>query len=177
MYKFKIDMSNFNVEKFIHKVIQNEWIDFQNIAINYIAPETQKFMKEYIEDHQKRDKANNNLSNNINLEKDAVAGMAAVSFGIGRISDLDKNAPYWYKINFGGNVPIMDKGQGVYGEFTDGIAKKGTNEKARFITASSGPLMFPKKPIQPMNYIEETREHLRELIYRFLSRRIIKGKE
>ena len=84
-------------------------------------------------------------------------------YGIGDISYMDTNVPYWAIINYGGWVPLATNGRLLYGSF-EGQAPDfnlaGSNPGAGSQGFNKGmyPLhrMRPKFPISPKNYIEDT---------------------
>lgn len=132
----------------------------------------------FIESKRKRDEGNATekwrLSQRRNLIKVLRAGTkieqtrsSRFRLSIGNFSFLDKHAPYWYKVNYGGKIEMNTPGGGVYGYFGRGESPmkggmgqvfhavkrvKGTNPYTR----SSGSFsMVPIKPIPPMYYLNE----------------------
>lgn len=165
-----VKMNNFDLEKMANQIIRDNWIDFQIHMTEKIGPLTAQYMRNYIQEHQKRDKGDNNLSNHMVSVPLYGFGFAKSGFGIGNISELNIEAPYWHLINYGGMHPMAKMGKGVYGEFTDGPARGKTDETARFIQGSSGPIMFPLNPIMPMNYIDATWDFMRNAVYNSLAK-------
>ena len=92
--------------------------------------------------------------------------------GVGYIPDLEKFAPYWKVVNYGGYVPPA-----VRGFFSGGssplASMKGTGTQA-FYPDSKGFLMVPKSPIRPMNYIQTTHNWLKSYWKSFWSTRLRK---
>lgn len=156
--------------KFIVKEIYDDWIGrdwfaFQ-LAVFELGEQTLDFIHEFITQHSKRAEKSGNLVKSIKLY--SIHGMAEVSWGIGKMSEMTSSAPYWYLINFGGMSWAGLTGKPVPGLF-DGDSRPDRNMSGsgvgteRFHYQSyynnthgkdEKSFMTVKSPINPMNYIE-----------------------
>ena len=142
-----------------------------------LAEDTHDFMIGVIrENKHRKDSSTGRLESSIQVEK------TATGFGIGNIDYMDQFASHWYKINHGGMV--APKAQKVPGYFTGtgapdpqfrggnvgGIdsfvyVPRGSNMNGGGIPWGMGKqgrvgMMFVKRPIPAMNYIEKTKSWL-----------------
>jgi hypothetical protein len=86
-------------------------------------------------------------------------GPVGCSVGVGKIADLNANAPYWRVQNFGGFIPAG--GKTIFGSFNGNPpdpALRGTGKGTEHFELGGGQVyaMTPRYPIAPKNYIEKT---------------------
>ena len=155
----------FNAKQIVDEWIRRDWFEFQ-YQVHELGNQILSYMQQFITSRIKRDGSTGNLVRSINLEP--FVGMASVGWGIGKISEMDKLAPYWYLINYGGMSFIAQFGLGTGGSFggeAPDPMKAGTGVgKQRF--GSGNFVMFPKSPIAPMHFVESSRLELdRRIIF------------
>ena len=113
------------------------------------------YLQTYINSHSKGEHTGN-LANSMKIDYSSQKGGEAPSmgWGIGKFTDLDKLAPYWYLINYGGS-----SFQGDYHFVPERF--HGTNKFTYMPGNSDGDgYMLPsgvKGVIKPMGYIEASR--------------------
>ena len=114
-------------------------------------------MRNIISTEKTRDYSSNRLEHYINFETNY--GSSLDTFvGVGNIDVLDKNAPYWAIINWGGMVP--PKARKVVGSFGNGnppnpsLAGTGVGTEAFYRDGQF--LMIVRNPIKAFNYIERS---------------------
>jgi hypothetical protein len=164
--EFQVTFSpQFNVKTIYDESIgelAGTWLSalFYELADNMLT-----YIQGFINSNSHREGQTGNLARSIKLYRGTFKELGEISWGIGLISEMNQLAPYWYLINFGGLTTIAKEGRGVGGYF-DGEeppdkSKRGTNVGTdKFIQARNNFFMFPKSPIRPMNYIENTRLRL-----------------
>lgn len=149
----------FNVNEIMHDFVGKDWFRLQEL-VNILGEHILSYMQDYINTRSHRDGKTGNLANAITI--DQYAGAGEVGWGIGKITTLDQNAPYWYLLNFGGKTFVAQFGLGVGGSFNGNSpdsSKAGTGVGTeRF--GDGNFVMFPKNPIRPLNYIESSRQKL-----------------
>ena len=156
----------FSAKEIVDTTIKKDWFAFQSQSFD-LGNRMLTYMQTYINTHRKRSGGTGNLANAMQLSK--TTGMAQIWWGIGHIPTLNKQAKYWYVLNFGKTVSGKKfiPGGGKYRpvKFTDGRADSNKrapsygNAKAITIIKrrASDPLV---SPIRPINYIESTRHRL-----------------
>lgn len=129
------------------------------IHLRKLAEATEEKMKEVIADSTIRPGATHNLENAIKSEQ-----IDVLTYGVGKVADLNVKAPYWRHINYG-SLAIGAKYQHQLpkGTFQPGVAEPVANlQDGRWITQKystvGGNLYQPfiNKPIPAKNYIEKT---------------------
>lgn len=153
----------------IHPEMQAELVELGEL--------TAQRMKEIIESSIKRIGATGRLENSI--KSDLLSSTAGVSIGIGKISEMP---PYWEVLNDGGYVPpanrgFFSSGLGLSGQGTPPIS--GASGDQWIHTGAKGDYCLnPKKPIDPVGYINisgaELHMHIQRAITKF-TREIKKG--
>lgn len=119
-------------------------------------------MRRVIDSKRKRPSQRNKLSGTKKLADTITFGYLDLAEGgvvvwVGDIEKLDREAPHWFLINYGGKI----KSGPVPGSFTDGRPRAGAGGKAFIYNPMKGSsFMIPKKPIQPKNYIEIAMVHV-----------------
>jgi hypothetical protein len=133
--------------------------EFQEILVELGIACAEK-MREVIRGSLKRVGSTGLLENSIQSE--LLTSTGGVTIGIGRISDLP---PYWEVLNAGGYVPPRNKGF-----FASGLGMSG--QKGKPVSGAGGEswihtgdssdyLLTPKKPIDPVRYIDISAEELK----------------
>jgi len=158
---------NFNTREIYNEWIGKSWLELEG-TIAELGEYILSYMQQFITNRIHRDGSTGNLVRSINIEywsqgaKETLAGEAYAGWGIGKMSDMDKDAPYWYLINYGGMSFIAKFGLGVGGSFNgeapDPMKAGSGVGTQRF--GSGNFVMFPKSPILPMGYIEASRFEL-----------------
>lgn len=164
----------FDSIKIVDEWIGQDWFRFQNL-VNILGDHLLNYMQTYINARSHREGRTGNLANSIkkyDLPNTGI-GEASVGWGIGLISEMDKLAPYWYLINYGGKTFVANFGMGVGGYFGAGDApdssKAGTGIGTQRFTQEYGQfVMYPKNPIKGINYIESTRQKLDQEIRKII---------
>ena len=126
---------------------------------------TAERMGEIIRASIKRPPATGTLENSITSE--VLSDVSGVEIGIGIISKMTAEAPYWALINDGGKVPPV--AVGFFGEGNPprkgASGEKWTDDPGKFE-------MTPQKPIDPVKYIEiandELTKHIKAEINRLM---------
>jgi len=151
----------FNVKRIISKTIERDWFEFQAQAFE-LGNKLLKYIRNYITTGLHRQGSTGNLAMAITLDR--IHGAGKIEWGIGNREVLNRQAPYWYVINYGKKItgePFIPGG-GKYRpvKFTDGNADpslRGTGRarvtKVRRITKGTN----TPSSIRPTNYIEATR--------------------
>jgi hypothetical protein len=159
---------HFDANAIYRDVIFLDWFKFQNL-IGELSGHTLSYLQTYINSHSQKDHSGN-LANTMKVEMPSGAGEAQVSWGIGKIADLDQFAPYWRIINYGGS--------GFKGDyhFVPGFFN---GNKFTYNPMMPEGKMLPsgvKGLIKPMNYIEATHLNLdREINIILKSLKTLKG--
>lgn len=122
-----------------------------------LSKATAEKMREVIRDSSIRPGATGNLASNIKAEY-----IDSFTWGVGKVEDLNKNAPYWRHINYG-SIAIGAKYQHQLpqGTFQPGVAipTPGLQDGRWSLFKNVGGQRyapFVKKPIPAKNYIEKT---------------------
>jgi hypothetical protein len=163
---FKATMKpDFKFEKIIEESVKRPWIDFQT-AVDELSENMLAYMQTYITSHINREGSTGNLVRSIKRYKEwnTPGPEPSIFVGIGLISEMNELAPYWALLNYGGMSFAAHFGQGVGGHFNGNPPdsnKAGTGVgKERFTWApytDGSFVMFPKNPINAINYIENTK--------------------
>ena len=134
---------------------------------------TAQRMRDIIQDSIKRLGSSGRLENSIKSE--ILSSTAGVTIGIGRISELPI---YWEVINDGGYVPPANRGFFASGLGTSGMGSppmSGAGGEQWIHTGSRGDyLLNPKKPIDPVGYVNisgaELHMHIQREINNFMKK-------
>ena len=127
--------------------------------ITVLGENATKFARTYINTHRKRKGGTGNLAKAIDMTVEKYAGVYLV--GVMETKKLNRVAPYWYIINYGGYTPPT-----TYGYFTGGVMRpqSGVPRTGHWNTGKNyyGKMfrMIPKKAIRPMYYIEATGRYI-----------------
>lgn len=155
----------FDVHRWARKKIESTWLDFQARALD-LGKISHAYMINYIMSHKKRGQSPHvdgtmPLEKSIKLDILATAP-ARISWGIGNISVLQTQSPYWYVLNYGKTVGgrrfIPGGGKAVPGFFQPSGAPMGNKRNGReaFVYSPGTFIMYPKQAIRPINYIQAT---------------------
>lgn len=153
----------FNAKEIVDEFIGKHWIEVET-EITLLGEEILSYMQQFITSRIHRDGSTGNLVKSINIEYWANKGVESpfAGWGIGKMSDMDKEAPYWYLINYGGMSFVANFGMGIGGSFNGEAPdpmKAGSGVGTQRFGAGNF-VMFPKSPILPMGYIEASRLEL-----------------
>ncbi len=145
------------------KEIKMQFINV-NKGMGILALSTADHMRRIISTSKRRSGSQNRLENSITVEPIGKNG-----FGIGNIMFMDRLAPYWFLINYGGFSAPALRGMTVPGFFGAGdppmSGYKGTGVgHQKFTYARNTFMMKPESPIMAMNYIEKTKHYLSSVI-------------
>lgn len=155
----------FNVYRWTKTKLDTDWLEFQERALE-LGQRSYNYMIGYIMSHKKRAQSPH-LDGTLPLEKSIrfhviTTAPARIEWGIGHIPSLQAQSPYWYVLNYGKTISggrfIPARGKGVPGFFQPSgrpMANK-ANGKEPFIYSPNTFVMYPKRAIRPINYIEST---------------------
>lgn len=134
--------------------------------LKQIAVETQFAIRQKITDSIRRGNSTGNLANSFFAEQ------FPGGWGVGNITFLNQQAPYWRHVNFGSRAIGASHSHRVpQGGFSPGTAQPipGGNG-GRWIVGSNNFSFIPTQPIAPLNYIAKTVQELSNIASRVLSR-------
>lgn len=145
------------------KIVETQFINIEE-GLKVLGVETRDQMRQIISSSKHRPLgSDNNLENTIDVHFEA-----GNVVGIGKVSDLNVRAPYWYIVNYGGwAAPPGTKVLGHFGQQSQpNPAFAGTGVGRESFTLDSFPtyLMTIRNPIWAMNYIEKTKSWLQTKI-------------
>ena len=157
----------FEVEKIVTELINKNFAAAEIACVN-AASDTVDYIRNYIYQHSHSEGRTNRLGMSIDFypETQATGGKLSFFCGIGKISELDANAPYWHIINYGGFTFIAATGQGVGGAFDRidapsssqaGAGNGGQRWEWNSYGLGKGSetfIMYPKSPIEGKHYLE-----------------------
>lgn len=135
------------------RYIENNSLYFEaQSEIVDLGEQTAESMRTVISNEKKRHSFGNNLESNINSE--ILNETAGVEVGIGRISQLKANAPYFEVLDKGGYVPYSTVKGAPLGSF-EGDKPSGSASPVQNWERSGdkGFFMKPKKAIEGIDYI------------------------
>jgi hypothetical protein len=121
--------------------------------ITILGEKTAEHMRNTISTSKKRRSFGNNLEDNIISE--IINSVGGIEVGIGRISHLKTNAPYFEVLDKGGYIPYSTVGGAPLGSF-EGDAPNSSVVSGNQIwerSAKKGFFMKPKSPIEGIDYI------------------------
>jgi hypothetical protein len=144
--------------KFENKVKEFATI-LAEIQLKKLAEASADKMKDIIKESTIRPSATHKLENAIEAEQ-----IDALTYGVGKVSDLNQKAPYWRHINYGSlGIGAKFQHQLPKGTFQPGVAEPVPNlQDGRWVSNKystiGGKMYMPivKKPIQAKNFIEKT---------------------
>jgi hypothetical protein len=158
----------FDANEIYRDVIFLDWFKFQNL-VGELSGHTLNYLQTYINSHSQKDHSGN-LANSMQVEMVAGAGTGSVGWGIGKISDLNIQAPYWRIINNGGS-----SFKGDY-HFVPGFFNGNKFVYNPMMPEGKSLPSGVKGIIAPMNYIEATHFNLdREINIILKSLKTLKG--
>jgi len=141
----------------LNKKITN-FVKRNESSLTALANLAQEYMRNYIRTHSRRDGHTGNLEENINIVIPSTGSRAAIY--IGDKEELNKNAAYWYVLNYGATMsgtPFIPPPN--LGFFGDGEAPRsgGGRQAWTHQPKSAGALYkITPKTFTPINYIEAT---------------------
>lgn len=148
----------FSAKKIYNETIQADWNLFQYHA--FAMGKVILFaMHSYINSHRKRKGGTGNLAKAIKFYSGGTFG-GQISWGVGKISEMQKAVPYWYVVNYGkmvtGKPYIPYHGKRIPGDFEGSRPNANTAGAGnqRFYKRKGSFSMKPGKSIRPMHYIE-----------------------
>jgi len=120
-------------------------------GVRVLGHHTADNMRETISSSKKRPSFGNNLESNINAETLNTTG--GVEVGIGRISQLKANAPYFEVLDVGGYVPYSTAKGAPLGSFYGDPPIPGGSGQNWERSGEKGFFMKPSKAIEGIDYI------------------------
>jgi len=174
----------FNIHEWTRKKIETNWMDFQNRALR-LGQKIHSYMISYIMAHKKRAQSPH-LDGTLPLEKSIQLHIistapARIEWGIGHIPSLQAQSPHWYVINYGKTVSgrrfIPGGGKGIPGYFQPSGAPNASKKNGGepFIYSPNTFLMYPKRAIRPINYIQSSQFKLGNEFRQFQLKRYQEG--
>ena len=136
----------------IYRNSQAQFVELGELAKQHMVQVIQSSKK-------KRRTSKNNLENNIDVT--VIQGSQGKEVGVFDMQKMDRNAPYWYIINYGGSVASAGGYQFVPGRFQgDTFVKEDSENRGKPLPAglSAGAV------ITPMRYIQKTMTFLRPIV-------------
>ncbi len=137
------------------KIMNDELLKRENILekeLISLGTQATNFARTYINTHKRNQPGTGNLARAIDFEVDR-ADRYNFNVYVGDILKLDRLAPYWYIVNYGGRVTnYSDKTHFVQGRFYGKKFIAGGGK--RYYKMPSG--LKTTTNIRPMNYIEAT---------------------
>lgn len=125
-----------------------------------LAKNTTDEMKTQIKGSINRSNSTGALEDSISFEK------ISDGYGVGNISEMNQNVPYWRHVNFGSQAIGANHDHRVpTGAFTRSTGGRWQVESGNFS-------FIPTKPIAPLNYIDKTVQQIPRLVKQALSRRV-----
>jgi hypothetical protein len=148
------------LENLIRYIENNDLYFLAQDKTRDLAYETVLSMREMIVEGKKRHSFGNNLESNINAEDISTTG--GIDIGIGNISDLKANAPYYEVLDRGGYIPYSTVKGAPLGSFEgdrpDGNVVSGNQNWER--SGNKGYFMKPKSAIEGLDYIGRSLRNL-----------------
>jgi len=125
--------------------------------LSILGAQATVFAKLFIEQHKRHKPGTGNLANAIDFEVDR-ADKENFNVYIGNISKLDRMAPYWYIVNYGGKVTrYSGNTHFTPGRYFGNTFKYGRGKSGGYIMPSG---LKQTVRIRPMNYIEATDRYI-----------------
>ena len=141
--------SNRDINKYYGRQIQN----LSSRHTKRLAEETEQYIKEAIKESIKRPGSTGTLADGFKMYT------TQSGYGVGKISYLDKNVPYWRHQNYGSEAiganwqHMVPNGQFIPGNpEPDGDSFR----EGRWIEGAGNYGFIPSQPIPAMNYLERT---------------------
>lgn len=144
------------------KIVEQTTLNIQT-GLEDLANETRYKMVSIIEQNKHREGSPGKLETAIQVEQ-----IGEGSYGIGNIDFMSQPnvAPHWYLLNYGGMVsPSAQRVPGYFGDNgapNASMAGTGIGSES-FTYAPYSYLMIVKNPIAPVNYIEKTKDWLKNI--------------
>jgi hypothetical protein len=158
---FKQNFKEHVIEDELVKMLMLFQLEIRNIGWDATNKVTQ-----FIQQSIKRPGSTGNLYRAINCYEFGGAGTGMQGFGIGKISELNQKAPYWYVLNYGmttsGNIFIPGMGKKApVGTFIPGLPmpdpssfRDGRWTPGAWSHSGKSYTFVASRWIQPLNYIE-----------------------
>jgi hypothetical protein len=154
------DVDKKKVKLGVTKSITGLW-DAYGITLQDLANATVNVMEETIDANRKRprgyDARGSNLVQALRNSVRIESSNGRLRIYLGDIDTLNRAAPYWRILNYGGNPFTGGKGYSSFGIFQDGAPVKGGGGNAWFEggTNDKGRMFFmrPTKPIEGIRYL------------------------
>lgn len=157
MPRVKVTISNFKGNKFVRQHIAT----IRNLSerhLQAIAEETVKVIRQKITERIERQGSTGNLANSM------TAIPITGGWGVGDISFLNSQAPYWYWQNYG----VAQSGRRIPprsgGEFQQGNPRPVSSGGNARWGQPGGFMINPQKPISPKNYIQATINEINKIV-------------
>jgi len=150
----------------LSKLDQSFQFDLQNI-LAMIAEKTASRMGEIIQDSIKRPPNTGKLAMSITSE--ILNSTGGIEVGIGNVSKMNSEAPYWLVLNDGGYLPPP-----AVGFFGEGNPPRAGASGERWTDDPGAFPMTPKKVTEPVRYIEISNEELTKHIKKTIDK-LMKG--
>lgn len=125
-----------------------------------LAQETVGFMRNIISTSKKRPSFGNNLEKSI--ESEILNDVGGVEIGIGNITKLSSDAPYYQVLNDGGYIPYSTVKGAPLGSFYGDRPEPGRSDQNWERSGNKGFFMKPKKAIEGITYIDKADQNLRD---------------
>lgn len=174
MIRFSIHKYGTDVKEFKTKLTRDFWLEAQ-AELYQLGQDTLNFMCDTIRNNTKRLGSTGNLINNISFNW--YSSGFTCGFAIGDIEVLNQRAPYWHWLNFGialsgrsippPNRGFFASGLGLSGEWGK-PRQRGQGEEWIHTGDRRDYLLFPKKPIRAVNFIENSNHFLENGLEKFL---------
>lgn len=134
--------------------------------IEEIARETERVIRRKIQERSnKREGNTGNLANSFFTVK------IQNGWGVGDITYLNQNAPYWYWQNFGVAQSGRTTPPSDYGYFPSGMPRRGGGGEKWIHTGDPDNFyMLPGKPLEAKNYISATLNEVNQIISSVIGR-------
>ena len=140
----------FDAKLIYDEIIAKNWFEIQ-LRVYELGNDMLSYMQQYITAQIKGKDSTGNLVRSIKLHAEAGAGEGTVAWGIGYIPEMNKIAPYWRLMNYGGSTWHGDY-HFVPGFFSgDKFVYNPTIKEGKALPSGV------KGVITPMNYIDVTR--------------------
>lgn len=132
-----------------------------------MAEATAETMKNKIRESITRANSSGRLENSIFSQK-----LGEMNYGVGNISYLNQNAPYWRHVNYGSTAIGASHSHRVpTGGFEPGFqSPTAGGSGGRWFLATGGSSFRPSRPIAPRNYIAKTLREIPRIIRAELKR-------
>jgi hypothetical protein len=152
MIKISIDwQGKKGLENLIRYIENNTLYGEMQVQAQILAHHTADNMKETISTSKKRPSLGSNLEDNILAEPISTTG--GIEYGIGKISQLKTNAPYFEVLDVGGYVPYSTRKGAPLGSFEGDKPIAGGSGQNWERSGEKGFFMKPSKAIEGIDYV------------------------